>query len=287
MNKTFLRLLGAVAAVAMMASCSSSDDDMYLLTQYYGSAACFNVVTAADGTVTMLDGADYALEYSYTNMRVNVRVASLKTPDHTYSLFALPQLVWYYDDNWKVTRSRDIVPAITGAESVPMVESFELSTLDRIIGVADAPVYSVNFKFADGTTVTTLPRSMMYFGTTTVSAAGVDDFTSQSSSYSLDLDPAKGTATLHINNARFAETMPVGMNMDFKGIAFTVNGSTVELDCESLVPEIGGDPYPAFRISQLKGQFNVVSGATLQFHCGAMGRDYTVDAACTVKVVNQ
>lgn len=286
MNKTFSRLLGAVAGVAMLVSCSSSDDT-YVLTQYYNSAANFNVFTAADGMVTMLDGADYTLEYDYTNMRVNVRIASFKTPEHTYSLFALPGLVWSYDNSWKTTRSRDIVPAITGVESVPMVDLFELSTLDRKITVYDAPVYSMSFKFADGTSVVALPRSMTYFGTTTVSAAGVEDFTSQSSNYTLDLDPAKGTAILHVTNARFAEAMPVGMNMDFKGITFSVNGSTVNLECDALVPEIGGDPYPAFGISQLKGQFNVVNGATLQFHCRAMGRDYTVDATCNVMGVNQ
>lgn len=281
MKKNFKFILPALLpALILLAGCSSSDSS-YVLTQYYNAEDCFNAVTTASGT-EYVSGTDYAFEYDYTNNVVTVHVTGLSDATAVYPAFKLKNLKWDYIDGWKTTVVNNLTPESNGSGTVPQISTFELRVLDRVLSGNPDPVYYVAFTMSDGTSFVTFPREMRYFGRTIVSAEGTPDFISTESSYVLKLYPDKSEAAIEVDNARFAAAMPVGMNMMFNGIGFSCTRNYVTVNKDNLIPEIGGDPYPAFGISQLAGNFNLVSGMKLNFHCGAMGKDYTVMAECSV-----
>lgn len=62
------------------------------------------------------------------------------------------------------------------------------------------------------------------------------------------------------------EKMPA-MDIVLKNIPFTMRGTTAYFEIDNIVPESNDTPYPAFRISNLKGELDFGAGLDLDFDC--------------------
>lgn len=277
-----INFLLCVSTLLAMASCNTSDDDNTLkMTFEYASKDCFTYMNN-NGETSFREGASFGFMYDYGAHTMSMGVKGLNDGETQYPDFYLDNLKWSYDGAWKTTRQGNVNVRATGA--MPEVTNVEIRMLDRMVNGFINPVYQINMSFDNGVSFAVYPKTMTYFGNTVVSAAGVEDFKTKESSYVVTLDPKKQNASLQVKNARFATNMPAGMNMTFNDIDFTATMQALNLTCDALIPEIGGDPYPSFAISQLNGRFGLSSGMMLNFHCAAMGRDYTVAAEGAVLI---
>ncbi len=91
-------------------------------------------------------------------------------------------------------------------------------------------------------------------------------FTDTESTYLIEFDEAKEVATVTINNARFAAQMPA-LTMVFNGVSVELTKLGYKLRAQSLIPEIGGVPYPKYEINALVGEFTYTIGGQMNFDC--------------------
>lgn len=100
-------------------------------------------------------------------------------------------------------------------------------------------------------------------------------FTTETSLYNIDFDIAKMTADIKIANAKFADKMPA-MNITIPGVPVVATRSGFNLSIESVIPQIGKDPYPKYIIKNLSG---IMAGKTLllNYNC-ASKYDVSVEA---------
>lgn len=105
-----------------------------------------------------------------------------------------------------------------------------------------------------------------YSAKTTVITNGVEgEYVNTESTYVIDLSDDMKTATLTINNAKFAERMPP-LTMQFKGISVEPTENGYVLSSEELIPEIANTPYPGYLITGLSGNITGTDGF-LNFIC--------------------
>lgn len=79
--------------------------------------------------------------------------------------------------------------------------------------------------------------------------------------------PESETATMVVNQVKFAEEMPIRLDMTVKGLAFSQVGSSISLAGSGIVPEAMGGPFPAYTITKFNG---VATGEQFSFEmmCG-------------------
>lgn len=278
LRQLFFVLCGMMA----MVSCdSSTDDDVRISASEYEAKDCFNYVND-NGTESLQPGAYYGFVFDYVSATYSIVVKGLSDGNTLYPDFVAEGIKWSYSGPWKSSHATNVRAKTIDGSVMPAIMELNIHVLDRVTNGKLDPVYQIDMTFDNGVTFVTYPVQMNYYGTTTVSAQGVKEFKTKESTYVLTIDRQTRKATVNVNNARFAENMPVGMNMVFKDIDFTVTKKTIELESASLIPEIGGDPYPAFAISQLAGSFGLSDGMSFDFHCAAKGSDYSVNVKAKV-----
>lgn len=96
--------------------------------------------------------------------------------------------------------------------------------------------------------------------------------------YEVAFDDTKTTATITINNAKFAEKMPP-LNMQFKNVSVELGADGYKLRSNELIPEIADTPYPSYVITSLSADVSFAEGGYLKFTCA--GR-WSVSVALTV-----
>lgn len=109
----------------------------------------------------------------------------------------------------------------------------------------------------------------------------VDDpssvYTAQrASTYNVVFNDDKSTASIVITDADFLNGMPALDPMTFPGISYLVTGDHVTLQCEALIPEIGGRPFSAFPISDVDAKLVPEKSLILTFICDYRGTPYVV-----------
>lgn len=103
-----------------------------------------------------------------------------------------------------------------------------------------------------------------YNGNLKVLATGATDyFTSGDTRCEAVFGNAKDALTLKIFGAKFAENMPVTVDITLENIPFTTDGENIVFAChDELVPLVGTLPAPNFSFSEISGS---IAGGTLIF----------------------
>lgn len=70
-----------------------------------------------------------------------------------------------------------------------------------------------------------------------------------------------------MNGVRFAENMPMTIDMGVEGVSYSVAGDTYSLSGDNIIPTAMGGPFDRFPIGDLSGEFNTET-MTLSFLCG-------------------
>ncbi len=287
MNKIF----GAFCAllVLVMASCDPSSSGETIQEQTFPS--CFvNVTDIADGTNTVYTQVGYKLTLNYTNNTADLLVSNLRLPDETaYPAMTLKNMPISYDkEGWIIVKGTAVSPEMTGVGNKPLFDSFELRLLGRIAGGSYVPALVMQYTIDGRYSVASSFAGQLLLGKTKSVLVGSDPaqtFETDESSYELLFDFTKKTLKMTINNAKFLDKMPNGMNIVLKDIPFTMSGATAHWNVDAIKPYLADVPQENFPITDMVGNLNFGSGMTMRFTCKPVIKEqplgeFDVDVDC-------
>lgn len=99
-------------------------------------------------------------------------------------------------------------------------------------------------------------------------------FTDKDIVVELTFDEASKTVEMLIKQVKFAEAMPIRLDMTVQGISYTEAGSDITIAGNNIVPQAMGGPFPKYTITNLSGK---VTGEGMVFSmiCGELPVSYT------------
>lgn len=271
-------LLPLLAFVGVTSACTSdSEPSDTIFNQTYNP--CYSIATTGSEAPVVTSPVIVNLEQiNITKGTVTVTLHNIMANSTLYPEITLSNMKFSPDkESWG--NVSETTPTVTTPGVV--VTDFKMRWINRS-GLLDNPngnypglVYS--FMLNSTTFVTGSTPKVVFAGTTTSTPEGGDAYTTNRPQYALSLDFANRKATIDVHHANFSAGMPE-LNMQFADIPFTIEnmGKEIVLDNPSLIPSIGGTPYPSFPITELKGKFTPGTGFELQFICDFRGTPYTV-----------
>lgn len=270
MLRRFNLLLSAAAAVAvLLTSCTGDDDNFQTFTRNY-TEAYYLVTDNQEGTEFVGDkaGLSVAFTYNYSNINNSTAVVLLKNlpsggngTTEDVQLNNLPLRV--ASDGWlEVTAD-----GVRAAASMTTITNFKMRWLDRNIDGNYVPVVVLSFTVNDRYNVTLISKYFYCFGETKVTPPGATkvDYTDDDILYMVTLDPVNGKATLNLQGAKFTDAMPMRVDMEFADINLVVRHSGYSLSSDGLIPTSGGTPFPAMAVESLTGAGTFAGNLTLRF----------------------
>ena len=265
MKKYLHYLTAIVVACLLLASCDDNKGNQTITEQTLPN--CFaSVADIADGPAAYYSGLAYKVRRNYTEPSAEVTVSGLKLTDGTsYPSFTLSGLKFSIDkDGWIVLSGENLTPS--GVSSSLLVSRFSMRLYQRIVGNVYSPAFSVGMTIDGRYSVASAYASQGCFGTTTSTSESFATFQTKDTQYALAFNIETRCVTISIVKAQFMEKMPA-MDIVLKNIPFTMRGTTAYFEIDNIVPESNDTPYPAFRISNLKGELDFGAGLDLDFDC--------------------
>lgn len=223
--KIFKLLLAAVFC-GVLTSCLGGDNSM-TASRSLQSASCFNYVTdlsTGKGAINA-NGATYILNIDYTKQYVDISVSGLQlTPGGASYSFNIPQVKYSFDATGAMILN---VNSHLDTGNNVSISNFRLKFLDRAIGAAWIPVWSISYDIDSRYEVRTIQNSVYYFGDSKVVTVGDEKrFETKEPYYCISFDSktlADGNrmkGRLYLYNVQFSSAMPK-MNMAIRDIEFT------------------------------------------------------------------
>lgn len=233
------KLLLATVFCGVLTSCLGGDNSM-TASRSLQSASCFNYVTdlsTGKGAINAT-GATYLLNIDYTNQYVDISVSGLQlTPNGASYSFNIPQVKYSFDATGAMVLN--VNSHIDTGNNVS-ISNFRLKFLDRMIGAAWIPVWSVSYDIDSRYEVRTVQNSTYYFGKSEVITIGDDKYFETKEPYyciSFDTktlsDGNKMKGKLYLYNVQFSSSMPK-MNMAIRDIEFTLDETSFKAAASKL-----------------------------------------------------
>lgn len=270
--KKILTLLAAVLTLAVFTSCDKEKNEEHITAQQV--PGCFaSVKNIATGTEACYNGISYQIEINYTTLKATVVITGMKLPDGTaYPSMKFDNVPFTANGAMKVISAAEIAPVIPGFASVPLVSNFELKLYDRMFNLDGQQVYNPGYGFKmtinSQYAVSSTYSPQILFGVTESKSTDTGaTFTTDDSEYYLEFNPDTRRLKITINNARFAENMDRGLNIELREIPVTFRGTTLSFEVSDIIPFIGDTPFQAFPITDLSGTFDFATGMNLGFTC--------------------
>lgn len=271
--KSILRLFSAALVCLLAFTSCSSDNDSDTVTQQSFPDFFASVEDLSSGAQAVYSNMGFSVELNYTKMTAVIKISGLRLPDGTsYPTMTLQDIPWSIDNSgWKVIKGTNLVPsdAISPALSF---NSFEFKICERILDNDGQAFYSpgvcVRFTIDSKYRILSSYTPQQLYGTaTSVSAADNSSFSSTATEYIVKYNTDTRLLTIVMNNARFASTMPMALNIELRNIPVSVRGTAFEFNVDAITPYIGETPFEAFPITALNGSFDPGKGLDFTFHC--------------------
>lgn len=94
----------------------------------------------------------------------------------------------------------------------------------------------------------------------------------------IDTDAAPVKMTIYMNKVKFAEAMPIKLDMTIPAVDCTVSGGRIDISGDGIVPLAMGGEFPKYTITDLRG--TIENGTmTLSMTCGEYPLSYIGTAA--------
>lgn len=266
-------ITGALALIMSVCFTSCLDDkneNEAKATFIYDDA--FNIVeNAGTGENSLQEMGAYTFQIDYVNQTIKLGINDLRLGDRMAAQTMVTEEIPYVLTENSIKASKQDVMAKAGTGATRMLDYVNMEIIDRYINNVYMPVVRVGMSLDDGQyVVNAMPKTGRYMATLTsqLSMAQGNPFTKSDVRVDVVIDPLTATAAMHLTGVQFAAQMP-GFNMTFPGIAVKPHGSSYDLECASLIPEISGDKYTSFPITNLSG------------YCSATTDNYRVAFTCT------
>ncbi len=109
-----------------------------------------------------------------------------------------------------------------------------------------------------------------YYGNIVVDQTDGTFFTCENVKIDLAFDKENKTVKMVVNKVKFAEQMPVELDMTVEGLKYTIDGDDVHLVGNDIVPTAMGGPFPAYTITNFVGEVELAGIQEYEFRmvCG-------------------
>ena len=281
MKKLLSLFAGVAMAFSMLTSCTSSDSNDLVVEQSISNFFAY-VTDLTTGTDAYYPQISYTLRLNYTKLTADVMIFNLRTPDGTsYPTLSLTGIPWRMTEKQIIVQGTNLTPS--GASIPATFSTFNLTYSPRTIeNNVMAPGVGITFTINNRFSVTSANPAQIAFGTTTTTDAEGQSFESTKTYYSFTFNSETRRVNITMYNSSFIPQMPA-MNIELVNVPYVIDGAMAKWDVEAITPQIGGVPYGAFPITNLKGTFNFNTGLNMSFDCtpSNMGL-YHVDADCAI-----
>jgi len=280
MTKKIRMILAGVVAFLGLTACN--DNDAETITEQT-LTDCFEFVNdITTNSQAAYSGVNYKIRLNYTQGKAEITINNLRTPDGTsYPTLSLANIPWSTTGKQIIVKGTDITPA--GATVPVTFSSFNLTYSPRIIeNNISAPGVGITFTINSRFAVTSANPNQIAFGTTTTTDAQGSSFVGQKTYYTFIFNSETRRVNITMNSTSFIPQMPA-MDIELANVPYVIDGAMAKWEVESITPQIGGVPYGAFPITNLKGSFNFNTGLTMNFDCTPrnMGK-YQVAVNCDI-----
>lgn len=259
------RLFLSVMVVLGLSSCMG--DTSNTITQEFSPYIQSYVVENATGSSILSSGASYKVLNDIDKGTISLEISGLKMPNNTsMSLKINDQRYSYNEQGAMVMRVPSYTTTMAGMTHTVTDLNFEYYS--RYMGQQAFPMLVLSFEIDSEYTVRAVYSPAYYWGTTTVVDQDGKTYTNsdQSSFYGIQFFAETKKATVGAFSAKFAENMPA-LNMTFKEIPFTLNQYNYTATSAEIIPEIGGTPYPDYKITDLTMSGTWGGQQSLSFTC--------------------
>lgn len=278
--KTLANTALAVALCCSFQSCTG-DDEQELKVEQNITSAFAHVYEISQGLSANYTGLSYNIVYDYIAATASVTINGLKLPgSEQYPSIKLTDVPFSVNQaGYRVLDGKDLKVQMEGFGTVPQFNNFNLICLDRMIGQNYYPALCMTYTIDSRYKVVSSVSDQVIQGTTVTTPEDGEAFTSTDPVYVLQFDFETQRAAITINGAQFDKNMPA-QTMTFSNIPFEFDSKgkvTLEKD-DTIVPTIGGTPFPAFPITELSATCQLGEKMNLAFVCTIRGAKYQVNA---------
>lgn len=82
------------------------------------------------------------------------------------------------------------------------------------------------------------------------------NYTDKNVKIDLNFNPDFGQVKMVVNQVKFAEAMPVRLDMTVEGISYMQSGIDVTMIANNIIPTAMGGPFPQYKITMFNGSIN-------------------------------
>ena len=276
-----LRTLSVAFAALVLAFASSCSNEKEENTNEFSIPLCYEYATDLQlGPTASYTGLNYVVSINYVKMSANVTVSGLRLPDGTaFPTFVIPDLdLKLNDQGWLKATGKERKIQISSVSGGLNLTNIEMGYFARHIGQELAPGYYLKFTAANRYRILSGQTQVKMTGDTeSVNTVTGSEFETDASTYVVDINPELGMLNITIVRAQFSADMPNNLTITLPNIPYTVDEGKMKFGIASLIPTFGGDPFPAFPISNLDGELDLEEGLELEFGCTFRGTLYRID----------
>lgn len=275
MFKTIRNLLVFALIGATAASCIKNENgNEDLITQQSFSQYIGFVTDKTTGEISSLTGLGLTLYLNYTSMTAKVEITGLKTGAASYPTLALEDIKWKSEKNGFVEmKAASITPSSNGL-LIPTVTNFEAKLVERLFeSLASSgnpngywPNFTLTFVMDGKYDVLISSSLQIYEGTLESTSESGAKFTTSNPVYTATINAEKRILAIRMNSVQFMEGMPA-MDIDIPDVPFTISGTDLRINSQSIVPTIKDTPFPDYTLTDVRGEVELADGLDLEFSC--------------------
>lgn len=238
-------IISLVAVMALFVSCSSDSDGMKPYDNtFYGNLIYNGAIIGDDAKcdVSIVDNVATVTLYAVSF-----------APGMPAMDIVIPSIACVMSDDGYIFSAENIIPLVYGAP----VEAYAMSS---VTGTLFGEKIHICCATARGTIVfdnrQTMPEQPKFSGGSYAGELVVGDF-AISSVLDVAFNESESTVDVVMNDAKFAEGMPLSIDITLKGIPCNV-GETVTFAAIDIIPYINAEPNPvaAYTFASVEGEIN-------------------------------
>ncbi|MDE6322419.1 MAG: hypothetical protein K2L93_08995 [Muribaculaceae bacterium] len=274
-----IKLLPLALMALAMTSCLDDDKNVMEVSCYWPEDLTPNLtyVTDPEGESHVYGPSTLSYNFRLEKNEVAVTAVSVPLTETRKVAFVVPTTT-YTNTNYGALAMK--LPGAVTVNNVNLEAFSAGAVLRNFYGQSKQANYYYADMTVDGYKVSVIQTSNSYYGQTTVNflTGNPTVYTDLDTSYDMKLDAEKMTATITINNAKFASNMPAQSKITLPDVPVTLSHDGIHFECDELVPlQANGAPKPEFGITDVIGDAKQGRGLQLKFKVAGT---WQVDAQC-------
>ena len=259
-----LRVLAGLMMAVMTVSCGSDDENGFDIEATMGGNP-IAVAWTSEGMTIDTVGTSCSVKFNTINRRVTIEANGTAAMGADQLIFESVDYGMGQDGHSYVVNTQNLK-----ASNAPLSVTMKMMySGERTINSTLCNGVSLRMA-SEQCDLTFVPRHLIMDGATETVLTTVSDsaYVSESTTYSIDIDPAKLKAQVVVHRPKFAANMPALGDMVFPGIDVEFVPGGFRLAKDSLVPMLDGTPYPNYIITNFRADCDMTSPeSTIEFNC--------------------